>query len=339
MFKIIPGVETEFKTYEASSDGKIIQSIDKKTGKVYELSQWNDRGYINVSTPTGITTRLHILVALAHIKKPLEADDTWTVDHIDKKTVNNDVSNLRWASQKTQKTNRDKTERTKIDSHPVVGIHIKSGHIVKFESTYAAEILPNVDRSSISKCIRGDRLKMHAGYTWTTPLSDPDIPGELWKSFHINKKYEVLFSQFGRIAYAYHHGYTKKITARQKNSDRQNAQDEYPRFRKNNINYSFHRIVTELFDQEIANGLVVHHKNNDKQDASLSNLEITTQSLNCIYSHDDGRYFGTKSERVPVIIDENEFISIEEAVEKMNIPSTTIKFRLNSSKFSNYMRK
>lgn len=136
IWKHIPGLDTNIRRYEASSCGQI-RSIVKKTGKTRILSPNLQSGYHSVKIGD-MKRRVHMLVALAHLEKPPEADDTWTVDHvISNQTTNNDISNLRWASKKMQKNNQEKSTRVMIE----------------YESSYDAErklgILSSTVRSRV----------------------------------------------------------------------------------------------------------------------------------------------------------------------------------------------
>lgn len=55
-------------------------------------------------------------------------------------------------------------------------------------------------------------------------------------------------------------------------------------------NFLVHRLVVEAFIGPIPKGLVVNHRNEDKRDNRLVNLEVITQKQNCNY--------GTRNERL-----------------------------------------
>lgn len=124
--------------YEASTCGQI-RSVSKKTGKITILKQYLANRYYNVKVSNS-SRRVHQLVCMAHLRKPEEEDETWTVDHMDaNERFNNSIDNLRWASLSVQNSNQRKCDRTMINACPVVGIHVLTGEIVKFDSGYSAE--------------------------------------------------------------------------------------------------------------------------------------------------------------------------------------------------------
>lgn len=334
IWRQIPGYETDATIYEASFCGKI-RSVNEKTGKTYELSQNIQQGYYH-TTINGRNTAIHILVALAHISKPSEADDTWTVDHLDPEDkLNNFVHNLRWASSSSQGINRRKAIRGKINSCPVVGIHVDTGEVVKFASMCDAGKILNIDKSKISDCLL-DKRSTYGDYIWTTPLSLPDFPNEIWKLWYTSNKYKVLFSNHGRFAYEFNNGYIKKLETEDKNTERAQSEDRYPKFRKYGKEYKFHRIVYELFVGSIPDGMIVHHKNHKKQNAFVDNLELTTRSKNAKYAYDAGQYDDTKSARVSVQIDGVRYESYTDAQNQIGVPIETIRYRIQSPNFPEY---
>lgn len=337
-WKTIPGYETKRLTYEASDCGKI-RSVSRKTGITRELSQHNRLGYRGTNI-AGKTISVHILIALAHIQKPNETDDTWTVDHINNEDkMNNNVSNLRWASKPSQVYNRRTFERSGNISCPVIATHIISKEILQFDSLTDAEVLPGVQHELISKCLNKTRKK-HAGYTWKTPEISPDLPGEIWKLWNTSTKFKIYFSNCGRIAYEFRHGYIKKVSSQDKNTNRNN--DElglYPRFNKNGKSCQFHNIVYELFVGPIPKDMVVHHKNNNKQMAFVDNLQLVTRSKNTLNAHDDGCFDGTKVERVAIEIDGVQYESYNDAGKKLYQNPGLIWNRVNSINYPEYIKK
>jgi len=333
-WKRIPGYDTKLMYYESSTDGEI-RSVRKSTGQTRVLSKYVREGYYKVKIGNKTPT-VHTLVALAHIKNSPDSDGTWTVDHItstDK--LNNCVDNLRWANGKQQNENRSEWSRIQIDSCPVIGICKTTGVVVKFESASSAEILPGVYRRNITSCLTG-RLKTCGGYVWTTPDVLPDLPGELWKLWNETPQYNVYVSDKGRFSYEFVHGYVKKLSPEYRSTDRSKDEDRYPTISKDAKEHKFHNAIYECFVGPIPEGMIVHHRDNDKQNACLDNLELVTRSQNSLYARADGRYDDTKSARKPVIVDGVSYTSCYDASKAVGDSASCIRHRVISSNYSEY---
>ena len=108
---------------------------------------------------------VHRLVALAFIENP---ENKPTVDHIDRNILNNNLSNLRWATMSEQNKNKQWTEKTQAAVEKgglIISRKIecrdKDNHnilIATFTSAYQAAIqmFNNKDHNSlIHKCAKG----------------------------------------------------------------------------------------------------------------------------------------------------------------------------------------
>lgn len=110
-----------------------------------------------------------------------------------------------------------------------------------------------------------------------TQSPQPQIEEEIWKTH--SSGYEV--SSFGRVR-------GKNVEFLKPSTD----QDGYLVYRLNINNKGFskaaHRLVGETFLGKIADNEVVNHKDGDKSNPKLSNLEIVTESENSIHAHRTG---------------------------------------------------
>lgn len=84
--------------------------------------------------------------------------------------------------------------------------------------------------------------------------------------------------------------------------------------------------------------MIVNHIDHNKQNASLSNLELITQSQNMIAAYDAGRYENTKAARIPIEIDGIPYMSYQDAAKKLKILAKTIRDRVNNPNFPTYQR-
>lgn len=93
-----------------------------------------------------------------------------------------------------------------------------------------------------------------------------DLPNEQWKEYPNNKNY--LVSNCGRIKSLW--GYEAKILKPTPSNK------GYLYVKINGINRYIHRIVAETFIRRIEENEEVHHKNTNRNDNTLNNLEILT---------------------------------------------------------------
>lgn len=128
----------------------------------------HSNGYEQVNIRIGnkyVTKLIHRLVAVAFIPNP---DNKPCIDHIDGNKRNNYVSNLRWVTP-VENANNIITKKRSIEnrkSHNEKKIVAISGEInVYFNSIIEASIILGVDRTSISKCLKGQRGKA-GGYVF-----------------------------------------------------------------------------------------------------------------------------------------------------------------------------
>ena len=154
----------------------------------------HSNGYEQVNIRIGnkyVTKLIHRLVAAAFIPNP---DNKPCVDHIDGNKRNNYVSNLRWVTP-VQNANNINTKNTSIENtkpHNEKKIVAISGEInVYFNSIIEASIILGVDRTSISKCLKGQRGKA-GGYVfkYQEMVTYTDFINDIKQMRHSQRRYK-----------------------------------------------------------------------------------------------------------------------------------------------------
>jgi hypothetical protein len=171
-----------------------------------------------------------------------------------------------------------------LDTIRINGDIIEKGYSKKFDNANDAANEIGGKRRSISLCIN-DKRKSHAGFSWETPPSDVDLPGEMFYSVSLNPNYERLISLYGRIKYKFVCGYEKIVRAKNMITDRaQNETDSYPSININNKQTGIHRAVLRTII-DIPTNVVIDHIDDIKTNARLGNLQILTHSENIKKRH------------------------------------------------------
>lgn len=117
-------VVDDYPDYKISNMGNI-KSCKYNKEKLLSPTQ-NKYGYLRVGLHQNNKTKqfsVHRLVAIAFIPNP---ENLSTVDHIDQNKTNNYLSNLRWASYKTQNDNRSNTRTDILETDPIERQRISS---------------------------------------------------------------------------------------------------------------------------------------------------------------------------------------------------------------------
>ena len=168
----------DFPNYEVSNKGNIRSkeyndSLGHLRSSKKLKKQVNNCGYeyviLSSKEEKHKTLTVHRIVAKTFIPNPEEKED---VNHIDGNKLNNNVNNLEWT---TTQENIIKRYEIGIDgnNYKRVSQFDKDGNLVgSFSSSYEAERITGIKRTSIGACCRGERLTA-GGYVWKFEIEDP----------------------------------------------------------------------------------------------------------------------------------------------------------------------
>lgn len=307
----------EWEELKSISDGFGFRYRMFKDARVQKMNQHGDvtyqehtkktDGYYTVSIAGKIVLIHQLMGETRFVPKPYGMPSNWTVHHIDNDPSNNHCDNLVWASPETQRKEQRPMETHRIVSCPVIGtalcdLTLVDGTMLNqgddtqlFDNTCkAADAVVGGNRECISRCINS-KQNSHANFTWKTPSNDEDFVNEVFKSIGSGIQYERFISNYGRVKYTFHNGYSKIIYAKDLLTERNQRESyKYPYIKIDGKELKFHRKVVELFFGKLPktveiNGkthhLIVDHIDDDKQNARLDNLQLLTNQENSKKRH------------------------------------------------------
>ena len=259
MERIWKNVGEPFSSYSVSNDGLIRSD---KNGYVFNnLSKIG--GYIRVRLikDDGMVynTLVHRIVALAFIKNK---ENKKTVDHVNGNREDNRVENLKWATYKENAKNKvNKCFRKRgVDQFTMDG---------KLVARYNRVCDAPFARANIISACKG-RLKHAYGYKWK--YSEEYFDGEIFRDVIFNGQ-NISVSNKGRVK-------TNKWKA-----TFGHLSNGYLVVRINGKSVAVHRLVASAFVETYKETLVVNHKDGNKENNMVENLESISQSENVVHSY------------------------------------------------------
>lgn len=269
---------SDFPHYEVSNLGRIRRKWKSIGNRLIEGRK--NCGYLTVSINDKTCLPIHRLVAITFIPNPYNKK---TVDHvISYEKSNNKLINLRWATPSEQNKNRNTSIFGINNCLGVKCINKNTNEIVnKFYSLREAlKWLGKDDRcgSHITNvCRKNPKFKSAYGYNWEYD-QELQLENEEWKDIpNMNGEYQI--SSYGRL-------YHKTNNLIRKNSI---TEDGYVRvhIHKYNCKELVHRLVAQAFiiNVDPDNKTQVNHKNMDRSNCYVNNLEWVSCSENVIHSY------------------------------------------------------
>lgn len=294
----------KLSSYEISTFGNI-KNI--KTSRILKIQNIKN-GYSNIVL-NGKTYKIHRLVAITFLDNP---ENKPTVNHIDKNKHNNKLDNLEWATYSEQNIH----SKNEFFNHNrgIWKIDIESNEKIKKYNTIKEAGLEINEKNdafkNISSCALG-KTKTAYGFKWEYETQD-EIINEIWKNFKFEKmkNQNYYVSNFGRI----------------KNKNRILKPNIDNNGYYNINNKLIHIIVANNFIENPNNYKIVNHKDGNKLNNNINNLEWITQQMNTIHAINNQLRKNIK--KVAYIDDNNNIIKIfnscSEASQELNVNCSSV---------------
>jgi hypothetical protein len=314
--------------YEASNKGYI---RNVRTGRISEGSLSGD-GYFRTSLTNmsgkSFKIYVHVIVAKTFLGPPPTQEHT--VDHIDGDGTNNDISNLRWATKSEQSLNRRCKDRI-AHSRPITQMDLDGNELFTWFSQ--EEIFEEYGRTNKMSAACQINMTLY-GYKWKYCMND--IEGEEWKilpdefgGVYVSNmgRYRKLINDFVGFGTTTVSGYkTVSITLNNQEQKR----------------FLVHCLVALAFYGKCEEGFLVNHKNGNKKDNKLSNLEYSTPKENTRHAVETGLRKYTKNTKVSRKVHQldmngkfiKEFPSISEAHRELKLGGRGISLVCTGKQFT-----
>jgi plasmid maintenance system antidote protein VapI len=313
-----------FSRYEISSLGNI---RNKNTQKYLKL-RLNFAGYvhINLINDENKTKSVfaHRLVGKSFIEN---IDNKPTIHHINFIRNDNRVENLQWATVIEQNNNKMNKKYIIHHSNNVIWrLSLNNEKIEKYfflkdavewciQNNITDNNLHRIVNKNISNVTTGKKYSAY-GYKWIRQ-NDVEISNEIWKEVPIeytNNMKNIWVSNTGKIKYN-----NNKITYG-------HSSGGYLKISFNKKSFFVHRIVAQAFIDNIDNKEYINHKDGNRTNNNIDNLEWVTPKENTEHAINTGLSSVTKKIiQFDLNMNKiNEFMSINDAAKILNIKRQNI---------------
>jgi HNH endonuclease/NUMOD4 motif-containing protein len=286
--------------YEVHSQGMV---RNRATGKILKATK-TPGGYMVIRlAPSGFGEKagqffVHRLILLTFLGPP--ESPTMTCDHINRIRDDNRFENLRWATAAEQSGNRCENSDWKIHGTKLLQTSLSGEIVAQFASVSEASRRFKVKRDTIYGWIASKKvLTFQSMATVLSNKPESTDETEEWKTIELDGS-ALRVSNMGRVN-------NTRITKGSLNAS------GYVSFGFKGKNLYIHRLVAEAFLEGKVAGSVVHHKDSDRSNNKVSNLQWVTPRENSQKCVDEGK-LGKYRRRIARCDDSGEVLQIYESV-------------------------
>lgn len=260
--------------YRVSTHGRVCTAKGRLLAAAVDVKGYHNLG-LKGEDGKRQSVKVHRLVAEAFLPNPKQLP---TVHHIDANPSNNDIGNLMWASAKTQALARAPYE---IPGRPVYQLDLQMKVVRRWE--YMKHVLAayGIPSSRLSQICRRYAHRPWKGHFWRY-ADDVDVdPTEEWRQVPEEKEGLVASSK-GRIRNGRADGNWGRVL---------NPAPCHLGYRAVVIDgrmWKVHRLVAKAFLDNPQNHPTVNHKDGDRGNNAVENLEWVTMSGNSRHAHATG---------------------------------------------------
>jgi hypothetical protein len=328
-----------YENYQVSSFGNVRNVISNKNLKLS-----NKSGYYHVNLTNHILRKIckvHRLVALAFFENP---ENKAEVNHKDKNKLNNHLENLEWNTRKENNFHRNiGLNITSNKNKGVLKIDNKTNELIEkfnsielagtwaFQNNLTATI--HNGRNSIGNCLNG-LSKMAYGFKWEYENKNNDLKEEVWKPIIFEEKEKETDTIYSKNYFVSNLGRFKNSFGVIMENYKVN-ENGYIRVFINNKTYYLHRLIAKTFISNSFNKKQVNHKDGNKLNNNINNLEWMTNQENQIHKFKNGLGNNFTRSIVQYDLQMNEmqrFHSITEAANLLNIGKSNIRGVLTNNR-------